>query len=406
MGDKGIFMTGLFSGYRIARIAVLSVSLSLGWPLVGQSDPGANEAATSALSSLRDERPEITEAIARWQNAADGKSYFSKDKDDYRHSLDKLLDEALASLGLDDGRRTRDAILKLDAQIKEFDEKLADLEVERLSSNLPRKDQLTGIESYNPLTRTAEKLEAEIDVLNERRSDAESKRLALVDAFRAHVSDSYRQDLDVRQAEALLYQANGVDLVQTAETVRVLTAIERKLGESLRGTSRENIALIRQYYEISVITRLLIQRLNERHLANYDEIYFPALDALRARQAKEMKAVERTAAGASNEAQRTVMKANLKRQAELDKALTAYRGILKAGQEKTRKLLARSRQESDVALSTLATYNLTADISDLGAKHFRELSEMASLSAPDLMPLNDDKLFNQLIELSKEMPAV
>lgn len=239
-----------------------------------------------------------------------------------------------------------------------------------------------------------EKLEKEIEGIQE-------KREALIESFRQQLFDDYGVELATKQVEAALYQLNGTAIVEAAVVGKLLLEVEKRLRDVL---SKEiDQAVARKYYGIAAINRLIIARMHEKHLHSYENDWLPKLDSFDENNKQETAIIKETLRKKMSDANKNVMQSNLKWREEIADVIKSYRMILSSRQKTTEKSHEQAREDAEVALQTLKTLETASQIGVLYGESSAEFDALMQVKAPDLMPLDDDKLLEHFLVMSREM---
>ena len=90
----------------------------------------------------------------------------------------------------------------------------------------------------------------------------------------------------------------------------------------------------------------------------------------------------------------------------LDRARTAideYRGVLKRKRERVNGMLKDAAAEAKVARSMWRTLEHVMGVVDIASTALDEFNSLSQLSARDLLPLDDEKLYNDYLDISRSL---
>ncbi|WPM81642.1 hypothetical protein R5W60_17830 [Brucella pseudintermedia] len=346
--------------------------------------------------------PDIRDTVRKYDEAPEGGwlTYFDKGK--YQSDLNKALDYAFTAIASGLYQETRTRLLELDKAIHQGNVERSELVIkmdlarEKAEPNLVDRALMRTVPkgSREDYKQQIAKLDAEIEAVRQKRDD-------IIENFRERFEDEYEITLESKQAEAVLYQLNGAAIVEAVVVGKALLEVEKRLHAIL--TKGVDPSVARKYHGISAINRLLIVRMHERHLASYTEDWLPKLEKIERknkREADEIKKVLRNAKSASNEA---VSRANLKLREKMADIIVSYRNILLARQKTTTKAHEAAMEDAQVALQTLKALETAGELGVLYGESTAEFNALMQIKAPDLMPLDDESVLEQFIDISRNV---
>jgi hypothetical protein len=324
-----------------------------------------------------------------------------RDRDDVREDLNAQLDTILTLVLGDLYPQSREELFALDAELERVDERIAELQVDRLTA--PRSADVAGFLDQT-LNRHApgsvEAIEQETGALERQRAELEARRTALLRRFAEELFAIYGVEITPDEAEAALYQVNGVTIVESAVAFEVVRKIEERLRE-IR-TATDDDAVLRRYYAVAAVTRLLIQRLYERHLQSYEEEWLPRLAEIEARNDRLIAETEE-AIRTADDGRRPVYEGNLEVQRQVDEVIDAYREMLAGRQELTRRGLEVAQADAAVALNTLKTLEAAVSLQAQMLWSRQEFETLMEIAPPELIPLDDEEMFQRFLDVSREL---
>lgn len=354
------------------------------------------------ITLFADQLPDIRNTVRKFDEAPEGGwlTYFDKGK--YQSDLNKALDYSLTAIAPGLYQATRTRLLELDKGIYQGKAERSELAIKM---DLARENVEPTLVD-RALMRTAPKgsredYEQQITKLDAEIEAVRQERDVIIENFRERLEDEYEITLEFKQAEAALYQLNGTAIVEAVVVGKVLLEVEKRLHAILSKGIDPSVA--RKYHGISAINRLLIARMHERHLASYKEDWLPKLDKIEREnkhEADEIKKVLRKAKSASNEA---VSRANLKLRENMADIIVSYRNILLARQKTTMKAHEAAMEDARVALQTLKALETAGELGILYGESAAEFNALMQIKAPDLIPLDDESVLEQFIDISRNV---
>jgi hypothetical protein len=324
-----------------------------------------------------------------------------RDREDVREDLNDQLDTILTLVLGDLYPQSRARLFALDGELERAGERIAGLKVDRITA--PRSADTVGVIDRT-LNRFApgsiEAIEAEIAALEAQRAELERRREALLRNFAEELFARYGVEITAEEAEAALYQVNGVTIVESAVAFEVVRKIEERLREIREVTDDD--AVLRRYYAVAAVTRLLIQRLYERHLDSYAEDWLPRLAEIEARNARLMAETEAAIQGADAQ-RRPVYEGNLEVQRQVAEVIDAYRQMLEERRALTERGLEVARADAAVALNTLKTLEAAVSLQAQMLWSREEFETLMEIAPPELIPLDDEEMFQRFLDVSREL---
>ena len=328
------------------------------------------------------------------------------DKESYQDDLNGHLDDALSILLPDTYRNTRETLQEIDDSLAQLREEVSKLEAERALEAL-RPSDTAGIVGRVVNWITDEDIEDQIRDLQAKTAEQERKRDELFEGFRELVREEFGLELERSNIEALLYQVNGADLVDGIVVAEILTRVEahiRNIMAEATGVAAPEVRL--QYYGFALIVRLVVERLHARHLENYDTLYLIALDELERENQETLRENESTLAEVkADEHRRMTVETNLRVLGMVKRAIVVYRELLEKHRKKTAYMLREAHKDALVARGTLRTLEVVMNVEHVASKALAEFAALSEVSSPDLLPLDDQELYSQFLDISKKLSA-
>ena len=357
------------------------------------------------ISQVEDDLDAIRGALRDIEQAPEGGRFTIWDKDSYRSDLDGYLDDAfeLIAPGFYADARTR--LEGIDAAIAAAQAERSELVVARMGavSDVGGPSLMDRARGREHPRGSREDVEARIAAAEARVVELEAERDALVRGFARELSERFGIGLTFDQARAALYQVNGASMVESAIVAEVLTAIEARLREIVGQDLEAGVA--RRYYGVAAVTRLMIVRMHERHLASYDEVWLPRLDELEAENRALVEETEGLLDATGTEGRQATLNGNLAIQRQIAETMESYRAILEERRDVTREALVMAREDAEVAVNTLKTLESAVRLSDAMTRNMEEFRHLMSVEAPALMPLEDERVFDQFLDISRQLEA-
>ena len=358
--------------------------LSLLWVLpVSAEETAVSQEAARLVRHLEDELPSIRVTIRKLKEAPEAGTFTIWDKDAYEEDLNEYLDDAIALLLPETHRSTREELHNIDETIAERrKEKSATVADRAFSPTKPKEDPgvIDKVLSWLTDDEFAERLRS----LEEEIRALEEKRNQLIYAFRDTARGKFGIELDMTQAEALLYQVNGVDLIDAIAVANILTEVERHIRQII--VKPEDVIttdLRLQYYGFALIVRLIIERLHSKHLENYEEIYLPALVELEQDNLRVLEETNQTLEQVKDDKQhRMSIETNIRVLSMARRAITDYHDILMTRRRTTERMLRDAHKDALVARSTLLTLEMVMNVQQVAST---ALAEFAALSKINLI---------------------
>lgn len=353
------------------------------------------------IGAIEDDLDTMRDIIAEMDAAPDHALPLLSDKQDYRDDLNRQLDRVLGLVLGDLYGESRAALFALDEEREGLDARIAELRIDRITA--PRSADVVGVVDRT-LNRFAEgsieAIDAEIAQLEAQGEELERRRAALLRDFADRLMVEYGVEISPEEAEAALYQVNGVTIVESAMAFEVVRKIEERLRE-IQGVTEDD-SVLRRYYAVAAVTRLLVQRLYERHLQEYEEDWLPRLAEIEERNDRLMAETE-AAIGEADEGRRPLYEANLRVQQQVAEVVDAYRAMLLEREELTRKGLEVAEADAAVALNTLKTLEAAVSLQSQMLWSSSEFESLMEISPPELIPLDDEEMFQRFLDVSREL---
>lgn len=248
--------------------------------------------------------------------------------------------------------------------------------------------------SENAIKRQIAEAEAEIDVARKARDQSIAK-------FAEEMAMRFGFIMSREQATALLYQVNGYSIVQSKIVFETIVALELYLREGI--DEQSTATTVQRYYSVAAVSRLILVRMYQIHLEQYDTRWLPRLSDIAAQNAKLMAATRSAIGDAKSQNQRDQLRNNLEIQERTGEAINNYQNLLEKRRQTTLRGLSMAESEASVAINTLKTLE---GVYGLSAEMFSNTSEyetLMELSSPELLPLDGETLDQNYIALNEKL---
>ncbi len=350
---------------------------------------------------MEDELPSIQETIQKRDKAPDSGMFVIWDKESYQEDLNDYLDDALSILLPDSYLSERENLQEIDTSLDRLNAEKSKLETEQKLDALRPSDRpglvgrmLNWIDK-DPGEQMRDLL-AQID-------EQERTRDELFERFRKLLKKEFGQTLELSEVKALLYQINGAELVEGVVVAKVLVRVEEHIRNSIERETPPEVLL--QYYGYAFVVRLIVERLHARHLENYDSVYLSGLDELEGRRQETLRDSEGILAKMTGDENRAAVENNIRLLRKTGRAMALYREWLKEHRGTTGDLLRQAHEDVQAARNTFDTLKLLGDVTDITSKALAEFARMSEITTPELLPLDNLELSEQLIEISKKLSS-
>ena len=259
------------------------------------------------------------------------------------------------------------------------------------------RDSVLGAE--NEITSNKAEAKAYLKVLEQQISDKNTERNQIFLKLSRELEEKYGLKWSKDQARAALIQVNGNTIVEAQIVPRILFSIEMRLKE-LQALKPDRTKA-REYYGVAVISRLLMLRLYQKHLYDYDEIWLPNIATLYEKNADEIAKLNNTSTEKKHN--KLIVENNIQTRRKLEKAIQSYQSVLQKRRDKTLEMMQVAEEDANVAVQTLRVLEDLNDFSAEANKSFEDYFALSSLDTPELLPLDNDELIDQFIDLSGQL---
>lgn len=354
------------------------------------------------IELFADQLPDIRNTVRKYDEAPEGGllTYFDKDK--YQKDLNKALDYAFSSIAPGIYQETRKRLFELDKALdkgrQERSELVIKMELAREGGDPSLVDRALG---RNAPKGSREFYQSKIEKLDKEIAGVSKERETIIESFMDKLEDEYGLELSPKQAEAALYQLNGTAIVEAVVIGKMLLEVEKRLQFIVSKDIDQSVA--KKYHGISAINRLLIKRMHERHLASYKEDWLPRLDKIEKENKKQAEEVKDTLKKAKSKANEEASRANLRTREKMAEIIVLYRKLLETRRTITEKAYEAAKEDAEVALQTLKTLETATELGVLTVVSDSEFDALMQIKAPDLMPLDDESVLEQFIDISRNI---
>lgn len=361
----------------------------------------SEEIAAEKIELILDELKPIRDAVRGRKAAPSDSGIFSKSKNDYTAELNGYLDQLFEVIIGDNYAEKRQQLFSIRDEIAALEKEQDRLRVAEMTAR-PSPAELSLVDralrrEYAPGSK--ESLLAQLEELETEITALQDTTVAVVNQFRSTLENEAQVFMNFDHAKAALFQLNGSSMVEAAAMFSILSTIEKHIGE-IANTLGTSSPAMTEYYAISAVSRLLLVRLHERHLAQYENDWFPKFDSLEQKIRELREETQTSANSVIGEQNRAALKSNLKIQTKALETLERYRRLLKDRQFKTQEALAVAKESALVALNTLSTLEGAVMLSKSALENTSEFAALMSIEPLQLIPLDEEELF---VDLSKQM---
>ncbi|MBS8229191.1 hypothetical protein [Vannielia litorea] len=388
---------------NILKVTVFAAVVSYSSHLPLLASEGADATVNLVIQELIEDVPDIRELLADKENAPESTMVFGSDKTDIQEDLDEQLDRIIKVLVGSDYEAARDELFEIDDELSILTQHRDELRIQSLSafaspSELGMKDWLLRREFA---TGSKEDLEEDIAATERNIAALEKAKRDIESAFGNALREKYDLSLSVAQIKSVLYQINGSSIVQAAITFSVLRQIETRMGEILSSTENETIQ--RRYYAVAAALRLVTMRLHQNHLARYEREWIPKLQDLISENNELISETEEELRDAGSSSRIQSYETNLSVQRRVSEVMMDYSTLLSQRKAVIEKRLIESQKDARLAINTLKTLENAAILSEQFRISDEEFRSMVQIENADLIPLDDEEIFQRYVDISKQM---
>ncbi|MGR3434893.1 MAG: hypothetical protein ACU0CO_08420 [Shimia sp.] len=381
------------------RRALLATAVTLAAPLHAQETFDTGE----LLDQLTRDMEGIRELVDESQEAPSEGGLFQRGQGDVAADLNRELDKVLDLLLGETYGDARAEIIEMDRRTADLEGLLDELKIDRMDAQPSaeiedRFDRLMGREfasgSTEDLARRIERTEAAIAESRTAKAEAERR-------FRRTLSETYGIELTREQAQSLLYQVNGSSIVEASMVFSALALVEERLAAIRQEVTSEEV--LRRYYGVAAALRLVVVRLHERHLAQYDEEWLPALEGMSNDTDALLAETEEALRAETSPVRRRVYEGNLAIQERIEGVIDDYGDLLADRRDITEESLAEARADAAVALNALKTLESAAMLFDQFQLNESEFGALSQIKPQELIPLEDEEVFENYLDISRAL---
>jgi hypothetical protein len=373
--------------------APVAPPVDLAPPELELADPDEHE--RKILKRIFEPLEAASERYAKHEDLEESR-LFGEDQESNLSDIDRLLDEAIDTLGLSalDGTRARLREIRTSSAQKE--EQLARDREARLSA--PYESELSAVEK--PLTTTREDYDTRIERLEEDIAELERERAGLEDRFvdeLASIGLSVSRDT----ARGLLSTVSGEDFVEMCvvfHNVRLVTVRLQQLTEE----AGESLDVAKRYYGSYVVLVRILDHVQKDFVERVRTEQVPRLDAFAERAQAN---IETARENASNGGDPRIAEQNIRSNELTREACKAYARYLleqaAAVEAQNEALQPRLRD----ALNTFETVQLSSQVAETIRDARRNFSALLELDVPELRGFENVELQREFERLTDQLFA-
>jgi|GEM_PF-1971311 len=324
----------------------------------------------------------------------DESTFFGEDQESNQAAIDRLLDEAIETLGLSAINDTRQRLREIREEIEASEEQLSRDREARLSA--PYENELNALEEQ--FTTTREDLDARIADNEERIAKLERERTDLEETFVDEL-DAIGLDLDRETARGLLSTVSGEDFVEMCvvfHNVRLVTVRLQQLTEE----AGESLDVARRYYGSYVVLVRILDHIQKDFVARVRNEQVPKL-AQFGERAREN--IEQARANLETGGDPRIVEQNIEsNQLTLDACLAYRRYLLEqadAVEAQNEALQPRLRD----AINTFETVQLSSQVANAIREARRNFAALLELDVPDLRGFENVQLRQEFERLTDQL---
>ena len=315
--------------------------------------------------------------------------FLSKTKESQKEKVEGYLDEAGEALGISSISKRRMFIADLRETITDTRRNLTVYKRKRVSA---------PDDTYNPLITTKAGYDQKIKegdetiLLCEQQIEAEKEKL--IDDF-ARIG----MTLDAASVDELLDSITGDEFVRVTIVFDNAKRFAAEL-ERLTNESGEDLEAAKKYYGIYLMLLQAMSRMQQKFVANVDEVYFPKLDEFTEKARQNMNEAEAAIKLGGDE---RILRNNISSNQLTYDAAVLYKDGLK--EQRRQMLVANDACKRNIltAENTYKTVALSKDLADLMADSRRAFDSISGLSIPDLRPFKNEKLKDAFSKITQEL---
>ncbi len=315
--------------------------------------------------------------------------FLSKTKESQKQKVESYLDAAGEALGVSSLSARRNRITELRETINQTQRDLTTYRRKRISA---------PDSTFNPLVTTKDGYDELIQegedtiTLSEQQIDAEKERL---------VQDFARigMNLDAESVDQLLDSITGDEFVRVTVVFDNAKRFAAEL-ERLTNDSNEDLEAAKHYYGVYLMLLQAMSRLQQKFIANVDEVYFPKLDEFTEKARENINEAEAAIKLGGDE---QILRNNItSNQLTYDAALL-YKDGLK--EQRRQMVLANEACKKNIltAENTYKTVSLSKDLADLMSESRRAFDAISGLAIPDLRPFKNERLKDAFSKITREL---
>ncbi|MHC4997232.1 MAG: hypothetical protein ACYTGQ_19520 [Planctomycetota bacterium] len=283
--------------FRLALIGALCgvIALASAGVALAQEEPAKTDQVSEIDSHLNEVFegvvPKLEEALGlvdRHKTLPKRTYIYGEDQSSNLEKINELLDEAIQTLGLSRLDDTRDQVRKLEFQIQQAHNDIADYRRERVTA--PKAQSQTLFDKVNPFTYTKDQYDQMIADAESNIEDWEDQLDDLKDTFAAELR-AIGIDVDRDAAESLLATVSGDDFVTMSVVFNNVKLVTEQL-QTLTDQSSESLDVAKRYYGMYVVLVRILDRVQKNFVETIRERHLPRLDQIERLADKNRKEAE------------------------------------------------------------------------------------------------------------------
>lgn len=396
---EGFHNMNRFSSQILAVVFVITVAFSSSAEVQKEVD-----IASPVINEILSELDDLRDILRDREGAKIQSSYFGKSKGDYTDDINDLLDNLFEVIVGDIYSQTREALLDIEDKLDEVDLQISALKIDRLTA--PPSNVDLSILDKAMLREFSKGSKEDIDqliaALDEQLGSLNIEKDDQIFSFIGSLQQKYGVNLSFEQARSALYQLNGSSMIESAAMFSVALQVEERVAE-IRQIQSGKSTVLQRYYGVVAINRLLLLRMYERHLAQYEEDWLPRLEKLRLVTVSLTQKTEKSMSQVSNDSNRRSLSNNLSIQKLTLDTIDRYAQLLKDRERVIQEGLAVAQENALVSLNTLSTLENAIQLSDEILSNQSEFQALMAIETPQLIPLDDDEAADMFLSLSREL---
>jgi len=389
------------------RLLAVLVLITVPTVVIAQRDTAASDLIEHLLDNFDNFQNDLAELKdAEKEEDSLWKTLTWSDAKTYEENLNKLLDDALDLIATDLHERWIEEIDRIERDLikaRDLREELIDARGNASSGQeLRLQDKILGREhvpgSLEDIRARLAEVESDIDTNDERRARA-------VSDFANELRSDYGIELNDNEAAAVLFGVNGELIVESAVVLNVMVEIEHQLQAKYDSDISQETA--RNYYGIAAVTRMIHFRMLTRHVEDYESKWFRGLDQINEEATELLLEARRQLDNPELQNSNRLIYENNKRTNErIIDIIEVYRVWLEKWRDRARDDQKLAEESYNAAKHTLFTLGLLNELQGLSFDFYGDFQALDSIDMPELIPLDDKELFEDFLDISRQLAGV